>query len=280
MALYTLNPRGKNPNITKLLQQSCKKLKLDFKLLDPHLFDYTEKPDLGPDDSLYRICTDQASKKLERTLINKEVSTFYSDWQVCFSFLQRLKPTFLAKKEIPVPRYIPWSSENRKNLKKYVKYLGGFPVIIKVPGRQSGKGVIKSESWHNLISTIDYLRACDKDFVLKEYIDSPGTSFRSIVIGDKVVCTYKNQASGTDDFRSNSNPRKRKRTLIELDKEEKKIILRAFKTAGVEFGGVDFVYKNKKPLILELNFPCNFVPPQEEFDLDISTKMLRFLQEK
>src|SRR5665647_934593 len=171
------------------LKKACELLNITFISLDSLAIDYTNLPILGKNDILYNAA--RGSQTLESILLSKEVTTFYiknpelnqtystTDWSIIH-----------RKHNLPEPKTIFHLTSDRQLLRKYVNYLGGFPIIIKVTGGTRGVGTMKIESWQNLISTVDYLATTGDKFIMREFIDADFGE-RIMVLGDEVVQSSK-----------------------------------------------------------------------------------------
>ncbi len=284
MKFYCICKKNTKPEIVEYLRSSCEKLKVDFHELYIETYDYTNNIKIEKGDMLYRPYIAKRCQTLEKFLLSKELTTFYKDYKRSIS---KYPTSFFVhqKENVPVPKTIFDLSENRDLLKKYVDYVGGFPVILKVVGGSCGVGVLKIDSLSSLFSVVDYLRSENVDeLVIREFIDigKPSYSNRAVILGDKLEIAYKNtNVSSSDDFRSNVDQTTRKREIIKLPKEDEKILVKAVSTLDIELGAVDFVYDKSGNLkIFEVNFPLNFVPIIEDLKYDINDRMVEYLIKK
>ena len=94
------------------------------------------------------------------------------------------------KKGLNAPRTIFSLTADRALLKRYVEYLGGFPIVLKVVGGTRGIGTIKAESWHGLLSMADYLVGIGARFILRQFIDAE-FGVRAMVIGNDVKHDFR-----------------------------------------------------------------------------------------
>jgi glutathione synthase/RimK-type ligase-like ATP-grasp enzyme len=268
-----------------LLMLACEKLNVKYIELNPNNFCYSKIPKLKKTDFLYRISTSGKARNLERIILNKELTTFYSSFDNAFCKLDNVFGATLVfeKNQISIPKTVFGISKDKNALKKDIEYLGGFPIILKAVGLSMGIGVIKMDSFEALSSLSDYL--CNNNenfFIMREFIDigKPAYSYRAIVLGDKIDIIYKNQSVNLDDFRSNSDQLDRERKIITIDKKFQIIIIKALKVLGYELGAVDFVIKNGDLKIFEVNFPFNFCPVINDLKYPIADKMIEYLIKK
>ena len=266
----------------KFLEASCRDRQITFNLINPQKIDYTSDSHLPlAGDLLYRASTIQSGCKdagiAEAFLLNDKVTTFYHSFE---RSLTRHVSSFVAhqKANLPTPKTIPRLSRRRTLLKKYVDYVGGFPVIIKATGGSHGLGVMKVDSLESLTSVVDYLHLTHENIILRQFIDV-STSARLIVLGHQVVASLE-YAAPDDDFRSNIGNFPNV-TAKEFPAPIQDLAVKATLALGIDFGGVDILIDNNDQLfITEVNFPCNFARAQKTCDINISGLMIDFLLQK
>ena len=166
------------------LQIASGKRGVDFVPLNALEFDYSNIPKLSKADMLYN--TAAGSVTLESLLLNEEVTTFYTKSPSFVYHADGTIPlTYLHHKaNLPGPKTIFNITADRQLLKKYVDYLGGFPIILKSAGGSRGIGTLKIEGWQNLISTVDHLITTGVKFIMRQFIRAK-TGCRMIVLGNK-----------------------------------------------------------------------------------------------
>lgn len=260
------------------LKDACMKHRLQFVAINSLDFDYTSVPNLTKTDILYNCA--RGSQTLESLLLNNQVTTFYiqnpglnqtfttTDWSILHE-----------KGKILAPRTIFNITSNRELLKKYVKFLGGFPIIVKAFGGTRGIGVIKIESWQNLISIADYLITTGEKFILRQFIEAK-SGCRLIVLGNEVI-------AGAD-FTMNRNDFRNAIDLTQIQYINRSYTdsirhnaVKATHLANLEFSGVDFLEDiNGNYYLLEVNFPTGFSGLIEACGVDIPYKMIEYLKGK
>jgi hypothetical protein len=256
------------------LENACKKLDINFCLVDEATVDFSNLPKPTNQDGLYNCA--RGSRLLEINMMNKEVKTFYRTFpgnavfadtsQICVQ---------LEKQGIPMPKTIYKGNNDKTLLKKYVDFLGGFPIIIKTYGGTGGFGVIKVDNYATLNSMADYLVAEKTDFQLKEFIPSNSCE-RIVVLGNNVLYTISRPLK-TDDFRSNAYDNKS--YSKKLSDEINQVAIDATHAANLNYAGVDLIISNKdnKPYILEVNCPQNFVILEKVLGESYADKMITWL---
>lgn len=260
------------------LNASCNKLNIDFIAMNSLTVDYTNLPTLSKCDLLYNCA--RGSQTLETILLNDKVTTFYiknpklnqtfstTDWSILHD-----------KANLPAPKTIYHITADRKLLKIYVDFLGGFPIILKETGSTRGIGTIKIESWQNLISTVDYLVRNNNKFIFRQFIKAK-SGCRMIVLGDKVIAAA-NFEMNENDFRNAAVLSQVKYYKSYYPEAIKQLAVTATHIANTEFSGVDFLQDEQDNYyLLEVNFPTGFSSLIEICDVDIPTKMILHLVEK
>jgi hypothetical protein len=261
------------------LKKSCDSRGVTFVALDSLLCNYTNLPSIVKGDLIYNCA--RGSEALETILLNENSTSFYIK-----------NPPFIVDnpdttKYIPAqvsggvraPKTIFHLTNDRVLLENYVSYLGGFPIIIKNKGGTMGVGTIKVETWHSLLSIVDYLITTSGNFILREFIENTGTA-RLVVLGDKVIATeFRDNLA--NDFRVSPIGNEINYYSSDFDKETCDLAISATKLSNFETAGVDVIFdKFGKPYVLEVNFPHNFLAPQNVTGVDISGLMVEFLIEK
>jgi RimK family alpha-L-glutamate ligase len=261
---------------TKLLKDACKKKRLEFELVDSSSFDFSNPPKLKKGDLLYKISYDSKSSMVFRILADKGVSTVYSNFQAVIS---RRTTSALTHQKLGLPtiKTIFDLPTDPQKLKKYVDYLGGFPVIIKAVGTSHGAGVMRVDSFQSLASLVGFLKGTDAKFIMRQYLDFEQHA-RLIVVGDKVVdsAIYEKPA---EDFRT--NVRNIKIIPHKFSKEVEKIAVESVKVLSADFGGVDIlINKDGTALLAEVNIPCFFPRLQLITGVDIAGSIIDMLVKK
>jgi len=262
---------------SNLLKGSCEERGINFIEIDSDSYDYSKKVHLSCQDILYKASVIRGANEVEKYLLNKEVTTLYSSFASALSVLPN-QYVLCQIYKLPFPKFIPDITADRSLLKKYVDYLGGFPIIIKARKGSHGIGVMRVDSLPALFSLVDYLLTKENKFIMQEYINVK-SSARLIVLGGKVIDSIEYSTS-ENDFRSNEGrePIVKKR---KYDKALEVTAIKAVKAKGVDFAGVDIlVNDNGGHYLLEMNFPCYFSRCQLLTNVDISGQMVDYLVSK
>lgn len=256
------------------LENSCKTFNIEFVLIDECKVDFANLPTPTKDDGLYNCA--RGSRLIESVMINKDVKTFYREFPGNSVFANTNQIGILLEKQgIPVPKTIYKGNNDKTLLKKYVDYLGGFPIVIKTYGGTGGVGVIKVDNYSTLFSLADYFVSEKADFQMKEFIPSNSCE-RMTVLGDEVIYTITRPIK-QDDFRSDVYHKEAH--TINLPDEIKQVAIKATHAANLNYAGVDLIISSKdnKPYILEVNCPQNFAIHEQVTGESYSDKMIQWL---
>jgi hypothetical protein len=275
LTLYLVT-RDLDEPYTVLLRKACRARGVRFVVVDPTNFDYTHPPKLDAYSLLYRPDIEW-TRSVERFLVRPNTTTFYKSYERALTSYPG-SYVVLRKADIPTPKTIDHVSADRTLLERYVKYLGGFPIILKATGLSHGVGVIKVDSSTALYSLVDYLTRNDQHVIMREFVDT-NRHARLIVVGNRVVDSIEYKAP-RGDFRTNVG----KAPKVKPKKFSKAIEATAVQSVhamGLEFGGVDIVMDSHgRHYVLEVNFPAFFPRAQHITGTDIAGYMVDFLIDK
>jgi len=280
MRFFLINKKDHNQQTVKLFRLACKKLDIPF--IELHHNNY-QKHRVTENDLMYSISSDINAKNIQKLMISANPKTFFHKNSVAsinLALENIIDSTIIhhqANLHIPKTNFI--NSHEEKALQKTVKLLKGFPVIIKEDQTEGGKGIKKADDLEEMKRISERLINRNKPYIVREYIHSPGVSYRAIILGKKVLIAYRNETLRKSDFRSNVG--KTKREAITLTKDQKQLLIKSVESLGLEFGGVDFTFNDKNQIrIFEVNFPCNITQISEFSDLDIAKDMVQYLINK
>ena len=266
-------------NRKKAFYEACKKLDIDIVDVTLENFDSLK---IDNNDLFYRVTNGINAQNIEKILLTKyHPKTLYKN---DFPFIPIW--TFDANimhqsKDVPIAKTIFINSNSEEYLKKNTNELNGFPIVIKIINKSKGEGVLKADNFDDLKKIVNELVRTNQNYILREYVDSPGISYRSIVLGDKILVTYKIESVNKNDFRSNADQTQRIRKKVDIKPDDALILIKAVNMLNTSFGAIDFAYdENHKIKIFEVNFPCNFVPAQELSGIDIAQEIMQYLIKK
>lgn len=164
---------------------------------------------------------------------------------------------------------------NKEFLIKAYETLGDS-VIIKESMGSFGMQVYLINNREEFINKVSELTQNKIEFIIQENIKSSfGKDIRVNIIGDKVIGAMLRTSSS--DFRANIS-QGGKGEIITLTKEQEELALKAHKTLGLDFSGVDLLFgENDKPLLCEVNSNLNFLSFEKIWGESFSKKILQYI---
>ena len=159
-------------------------------------------------------------------------------------------------------------------LARAIDQLGGYPVVVKpVSGRQ-GLGVLRitdpDDAHRRALPSLDRRRG----MMVQRYLPPEDRQdIRALVVGGRLVCAAQLTPSA-DDFRANFHLGSDIRAT-DLSGTLEETAVRAAATIGLEVAGVDLLIdKNKRPLIIEVNYAPGFRGLETATGLDIASRII------
>lgn len=282
MKLYGITrEESANPTTISLLKKACDKLGVTFVLVESAHYDFSNPLKIEPGSCLYNMSVDTRSTTAFKTLVKDNVATVFNNSFAAINFSDNVKAGSIlhANDGLPIIKTVFDLTRNKKILKDYSDYLGGFPLIIKAEGGSHGVGVIKVDKFDSLISIADYLTSKVKgSYILRQFIDYAEHA-RLIVLDGKVVDSVEYQKV-THDFRSNAG-KDIKVKPKKFSQEVENIAIKAVKSFQADFGGVDILIdKAGQPFLAEVNIPCFFPRTQLATGKDVATELVKSLVRK
>jgi len=171
---------------------------------------------------------------------------------------------------------------NEKGLEIAFEKMGKkFPIILKTLTGSKGVGVFVADSWEGLKSTLQAIWKIDKhvEIVMQRFIEADG-DLRVHVLGNEVIAAMKRKKV-KNDFRSNYSLGGEVET-VELKDDEKEISIRAAKTVGATWTGVDLMRNktNDKLFVIEINSSPGTEGITKATKKDIVGMVINFLLDK
>ena len=260
-----------------LLRTACDERGAEFVHLDARRFEFDLDAALEPGDALYCPAVSVAAQRVEQFLATAWVASFHSHWTGAF-FNPSAPPLIFQQLGLPTPRTLPLVSADRDGLLTAVQRLGGFPVVVKLPGGSNGVGVLRADSPAALFSLADLLLAEGRNPFLSAYV-APAIHWRVVVVGGRAVAAYRNPTQ-PNDFRSTASEAVEDYTA-NPPAELGQLALRAAEVLQTEFAGVDILEHDSGRLyLLEANFPCYFAQAQLAAGIDVAGAMIDHLKAK
>jgi ribosomal protein S6--L-glutamate ligase len=155
-----------------------------------------------------------------------------------------------SQQGIPTPRTV--YANDPSMIDHYIDMVGGGKIIVKTLSGSKGEGVLLLDSYISAKSTLQALFKQNTSILIQEFLDSKGSDFRGIVIGERVVASYKRQAQ-KGDFRANIHKGATAIPIV-LTQEEQDFCVKCAKTLNLHTAGVDFMRDSEgKFRLIEVN---------------------------
>lgn len=152
----------------------------------------------------------------------------------------------------------------------------GLPMIIKEARGSFGMNVYLIETEEQFYEKTETLRGID--YLFQEFIaSSRGRDIRVNVVGGQVVAAmYRHSET---DFRANIT-NGGKAEIVELTDAQIDIALRAAKSVGADFAGVDLLFgENEEPLVCEVNAAAHIRNIYNVTGINVADAMIAYILE-
>lgn len=160
-----------------------------------------------------------------------------------------------------------------------VEMVGGAPLIIKLLEGTQGKGVVMTETKKASESVIDAMKSLRANILVQEFIkEAGGKDLRCFVIDQKVVASIQREAA-PGEFRANIHMGGTA-SLVKITPEERALAIKAAKTLGLKFAGVDIIRSKNGPLLLEVNSSPGLEGIETATGKDIAGMMIVSIEKK
>lgn len=188
----------------------------------------------------------------------------------------------LAHDQIPMPRTIlapkvyPKFTIRESGYYERVLNELGLPMVIKEARGSFGMNVYLIETEKQYYEKVDELRGVD--FLFQEFIaTSRGRDIRVNVVGQKVIAAmYRHSET---DFRANIT-NGGVAEIVELTDEQVDIALRAAKSVGADFAGVDLLFgQEEQPLVCEVNAAAHIRNIYNVTGINVADAMIAYILE-
>lgn len=177
----------------------------------------------------------------------------------------------LVKARLPVPEtYITesahWAYRKAKSLKQ---------AIYKPISGSLGFGAMKFEDSDMAFNAYKTLEALGLPLYLQEYLENPKRDIRAFVIGGKVVASIYRVAS-KGNWKANIALGNKPKPL-KLSKELEGMALKASKTLGLVYAGVDILETKSGPVLLEVNGSPSWQGLRSASGVDIAEVLVKYV---
>jgi len=181
----------------------------------------------------------------------EEIGMFIVNSLDSMKFCENKMSTALALEQNKIPSPKTAFVNNEDSIDIALEKIGGkFPVIIKTITGAEGIGVSKIESYESLKSVLQSLWKHNAEIIIQEYMKITH-DVRTLVLDGEIVACVK-RIKGGKDFRTNK-ALGNDTAPYKPSKEEKDLVMKAYKMSGCYFAGVDHITNKGKHYILEVN---------------------------
>lgn len=178
-----------------------------------------------------------------------------------------------SQQNIPTPKTI--YANDPTMIDHYLEMVGGTPVVVKTLNGSKGEGVLLLDSYISAKSTLQALFKQNTSILIQEFINSMGSDYRGIVVGERVVASYKRQAQ-KNDFRANIH-KGASAFKIELTQEEKDFCIKCTKSLNLHTAGVDFMRDSEGDFrLIEVNGNYGFTI-QSVTGINLGKELINFI---
>lgn len=144
----------------------------------------------------------------------------------------------------------------------------GFPVVVKSRRSRMGVGVIRCLARDHLEAVLDSLWRMGEEFVVQQFVGTPGVSVRALVIGGRLAAAARFEA-GPGEWRSNG-ARGARATTIDLDPPGIAQAEFAVRSLGLGLAGVDLLESPEGWTVCEVNPTPGITRLQEATGVDVA----------
>jgi ribosomal protein S6--L-glutamate ligase/gamma-F420-2:alpha-L-glutamate ligase len=206
---------------------------------------------------------------LARELKNKGIVVLNGDSYIKYPYFGKLTQNYLFSSNglpvIPTKSLAEPALLNENELK--------FPLILKKNLSSLGTGVLKFDSYINLKKSVT---TGTSEFIVQNFLPT-GEDYRIFVIGDEVLPKVMKKKAPEGKYITNYS----QGGIVsseDLTEELSSLAMRAAKAANADYCGVDIMYGEGKPYILEINRSANFEGFEGITKLNVARKTIEYLE--
>lgn len=155
-----------------------------------------------------------------------------------------------------------------------------FPLIIKHGNKSKGKDITKINNIQDLETFQNKLNDDISKYMFQEYVDTgeKKEDYRIVTVGNEIVGGYKRIApEGKITTNTYIGGDYKTDEKIEINDELRTIVTNVIKATQMEFTGIDLIYKNNKPVIIEVNSSPQFERFEAGTKINLVEKILNYL---
>ncbi len=181
----------------------------------------------------------------------------------------------LAREGIGMP--VTGFAHSPSDVRDMLKSVGKAPLVLKLLEGTQGRGVVLAETQKAAESVIQAFRGLQANILVQEFIaESKGADVRCVVIGNKVVAAMKRQAE-EGEFRSNLH-QGGSASSVKISAQERAAAIKAAKSLGLRFAGVDLLRSNEGPKVLEVNSSPGLEGVENVTGINIAGQVIEYLE--
>lgn len=160
-----------------------------------------------------------------------------------------------------------------------IEMVGGAPLVVKLLEGTQGKGVVLAETKKASESVINAIKSLRANLLVQEFVkEADGKDIRCFVIDGKVVASIQRTAA-PGEFRANVHLGGSAST-VKITTAERSLAIKATKTLGLNFAGVDIIRSKNGPLLLEVNSSPGLEGIETATGKDIAAMMISSIEKK
>ncbi len=182
----------------------------------------------------------------------------------------------MSRAGLPIPRTAVIARSQA--LFSAVHAVGGIPVVIKLIRGTQGKGVVLAKNLATAAAVLEKVHKARRQALVQEYVaESHGKDTRIIVVGDRCIAAMERSAVGGE-FRANLH---RGGTAVSVipDSELSKLAVAAARAHGLAVAGVDLIFSDRGPLLLEVNSSPGLEGIEGVTGIDIAKEIIVYLEQ-
>jgi ribosomal protein S6--L-glutamate ligase len=181
----------------------------------------------------------------------------------------------LSRAGVDMPRTV--FTNYSKDVAGAIDRVGGAPCIIKLLEGTQGLGVVLAETRKAAIAVVEAFNSLKARVIVQEFIsEAKAEDIRAFVVDGAIVGAMKRKGK-EGEFRSNLH-RGGKAELIELNREEEEIAIKATKALGLKVAGVDLLQSARGPLVIEVNASPGLEGIEQATGKDIAGEIIAYVE--
>jgi len=149
-----------------------------------------------------------------------------------------------------------------------------YPVLLKDINGMHGRNIFYKKTQIELEEFFGWRKI--NNYFIQKFIPTD-YYYRVLVVGNKVLGAMKRNTLMS--IRKKRIPLEKRSHKTELTPELKKLALKAAKATNTDIAGVDIIYDNDKPYILEVNRSPQFKRFTQVMGIDVAAEIITYLEQ-